>query len=115
MSKKLGYREIKKIAGQLGWSVSKAGKDIELAQCSPAGEDFRFNISGNDYVKDITDYAYNFDIDEHIELWASLSAKEKARMGVPCTRVLVDDARAIKSMLDKLVKEVRAYYEKENI
>lgn len=101
--------ELKVQIENLDWSISdcnygngEVGWDI--AQYSPAGEDFSFSICHNNDVhkaiSEINDYAFYFDIDEHIEMW--IEAKNNGVAGVPSTRELVDDADAIQEMLDEL-------------
>lgn len=48
----------------------------------------------------VKEYAANFDIDEHIELW--IEAKRNGVKGVPSARELVYDAEAICKMLQEL-------------
>lgn len=90
------------------WWVSECnfGGDAvgwEIGKHSPAGEDFFFSFEHNndvqEAVKEIQRYAYDFDIDEHVEL--NLGVR-----GAPGVRELVDDAEAIQEMLDKLADGV---------
>lgn len=78
------------------------GDTIFISQYSPAGEDFGFEIDVKDNVADMVDeiseYVNNFDIDEHIELWADGAGQN----GVPDIDELVEDAGDIKSMLEDL-------------
>lgn len=82
-----------------GWSLLMS-EDVELCQYSPAGEDFSFCVSIENFVEDVAEYAANFDIDDHIEMW--LEAKRNGTRGVPSALVLVDDAYAIDEMLREL-------------
>lgn len=52
------------------------------------------------FIQNVKEYAANFDIDEHIELW--IEAKRNGVKGVPSTRELVYDAEAICKMLQEL-------------
>lgn len=101
--------ELKEEIESLDWSISdcdfsngEIGWDI--AQYSPAGEDFSFSICHNNDVekaiKEIDDYAYDcFDIDEHISMWIEARNVENNRMGVPSPCELVEDANDIQEML----------------
>ena len=51
-------------------------------------------------IKAIKHYAYEFDEDEHIEMY--VRAREAGLEGVPSIRELVEDARKIQEMLDDL-------------
>ena len=55
----------------LGWNILGDPNDacIELQQESPAGEDFVFGVDTADFLKEVIEYADDFDIDEHVELW----------------------------------------------
>lgn len=83
---------------------------IEIGQPSPAGEDFFFDIEGNDIALEVQDYSNYFDVDEHIEMW--IRAKRAGTRGVPSARELVYDAEAIKKMLQELAD---ALYNAERI
>ena len=82
----------------------------ELYQYSPAGEDFSFAICHNndlsEAIEEIGSYAYNFDVDEHIEMW--IEARNNNVGGVPDTRTLVEDAQAIQKMLEELADSCNA-------
>lgn len=100
--------ELKEAIENYGWSVSEfsysdGDAGWELSQYSPAGEDFSFSICHNNdikkAIKEISDYAYNFDTEEHIEMW--VEAKNSVD-GVPSISDLVEDADAIQEMLDEL-------------
>ena len=86
----------RQICEELGWSL-RLSEDVELSQYSPAGEDFSFCVSIENFVEEVVEYAANFDIDYHIETW--LEAKSNGVRGVPSARVLVEDAYAIDEML----------------
>lgn len=93
---------------ELGWEVSVDDDtgDVELGQYSPAGEDFSFCVSGEDYdssedfARSVWRCAEEFDADEHIEFW--IKAKAEGVSSVPKVRVLVEDADAIDRMLTDL-------------
>ena len=99
--KKSYFDEIREVAEPLGWNLTLLNDNsIEIGQYSPAGEDFSFTLSGDeDYVKQIIDFAYNFDIDDHVQMWIGGN-------GAPSISRLVDDARDIQDMLNELAKAV---------
>ena len=90
-----------------GWTVHKDEEGWEIGQGSPAGEDFWFFIRhDNDVekaVKEIQEYAYDFDVNEHVEMWVEARGNVS---GVPDVATLVEDARAIQEMLDELADGV---------
>lgn len=85
---------------QLDWVVNESESWIELEKYSPAGEDFIFSVSADNFVDDIKEYAANFDPDEHIEMW--VTAKHNGGKDIPSIRELVEDADAIDKMLQEL-------------
>ena len=94
-------------AEQIDWSVHIENDCIEFEKYSPAGEDFLFTITGNEedeVVEKVREYAYDYDPDEHAEMWV----ESRGKRGVPDSiRTLIDDADAIKEMLFELVEELR--------
>ena len=91
------------ICEALDWNVLKTPEDgyVELEKYSPAGEDFIFSVGKENFVKDVREYADDFDEDEHVELWIT----SRGKYGVPATaRELVEDAHAIKTMLRELAE-----------
>lgn len=95
------------IATEEGWNTNWEDNNgaiiAEFSQRSPAGEDFSFTSQGNserELIQDVMEYAYNFSIDEHIEMW--LGAKANGTSGVPSVSVLCKDAEAIHEMLRDL-------------
>lgn len=55
----------------LGWSVSEdqeAGT-VELESYSPAGENLVVTVEKENFSEKVREYAEDFDIDEHIEMW----------------------------------------------
>ena len=89
-----------------GWDVHEDGDELRIHQYSPAGEDFSFYISNAYNPDEVDDYFFDFDPEEHCMMW--LEAKKNGVRGVPGLFVLVDDARAILSMLDKLTHDLYA-------
>ena len=72
---------------------------VELEKYSPAGEDFIFGVQKGNFIKNVREYADDFDVDEHVELWI----EGRGKRGVPATaRELVEDAEAIRDMLNEL-------------
>ena len=91
----------------LDWSVHIHDDCIEFEKYSPAGEDFIFTITGNDEARvaeQVREYAYDFDPDEHAEMWV----ESRGKRGVPDSiRTLIDDADAIKEMAFELADALR--------
>lgn len=84
------------------WTVSSYTDDgrVELQKYSPAGEDFNICVEVEDFPDAVAEYAADFDIDEHIEMW--IEAKGNGTRGVPSARELVHDAEEIDKMLQEL-------------
>ncbi len=88
------------VCERLDWTVREY-KDgsVDVAKQSPAGEDFSFGVSSEDFVNEVKQYAAYFDVDEHVELWV----ESRGKRGVPSSiRTLVEDAEAIDKMLQEL-------------
>lgn len=86
---------------RLDWNCSDVYEngDIELETWSPAGEDVVFDVNTNNLVYEVRCYANNFDVDDHVLMWA----EHRGENGVPNSiRELVDDAEAIQDMLNEL-------------
>lgn len=90
--------------------VEEGGDELcaEMEWYSPAGEDVVSTIwfDGTDegFVRAIEEYAYYFDVDEHVEFYVGM----RGERGVPeSISDLVDDARAIKEWLENLGEELR--------
>lgn len=100
---------------QLDWAVNEDESSIELEKYSPAGEDFIFSVSTDNFVDDIKECAVNFDPDEHIEMW--VMAKHNDGKNIPSIRELVEDADAIDEMFQELaiaMCEVQNEIERDN-
>lgn len=84
------------------WTVISYTDDgrVELQKYSPAGEDFSICVEVKNFPEEVAEYAANFDIDEHIEMW--IEAKHNGVSGVPSARELVYDAEDIDKMLHEL-------------
>lgn len=81
----------------------------EMEKHSPAGEDFSMIIDFNakdqaeTFLNDLQEYAEDFDVDNHVEMWLP----ERGKRGCPSTvRELVEDAEAISEMIKELYREV---------
>ena len=89
------------ICERLGWWVHEVdGCCIELEKYSPEGDDFSFTIyvyEGREYWAEVLDAWGDFDPDEHANMWYGQNRGEPASL-----RVLLDDAEAIKDMLEQL-------------
>lgn len=90
-----------------GWNITAYNDSYwDISQFSPAGEDFFFTINHNNSVKkaieEISQYANDFDVDEHIEMWVEARQIDNNRLKVPPIKILVEDAEAIQEMLDNL-------------
>lgn len=104
------YREV---CESLDWSVHEYDDGtVELEKYSPAGEDFSFTVSSASLVDGIKEYAAEFDIDEHIEMW--IEAKKNGVSGVPSARELVYDAENIDKMLQELAAALAVAEEDED-
>lgn len=95
----------------LDWRIHEAsyedGKRCwELEKYSPADEDFTFTVGDKNLVESISEYATDFDPDEHAEMWVR-ARYEGTDKTIPGIRTLVEDADAIKSMLEELAAALR--------
>ena len=95
------YREK---AETLGWLIDedKVCGVFTFRQGSPAGEDYSFDLYADDDFGDGVAAAVrrvyeDFDVDEHVALFAEASVKGTS--GVPKLSVLVEDAKEINEML----------------
>lgn len=96
--------KIMDIADDLFWGTTECGDgSIEFERRSPADEDFIFTIDGNDPVKEIRDYARDFDPEEHAEFWVR---NRENSTSIPNIRILIEDADDIKKMLTELAEAV---------
>ncbi len=77
---------------------------VELEKYSPAGEDFSMIIDFDDnpidsFMENLKEYANDFDIDEHVEMWIP----ERGKGGCPRSiSELLEDAEAIIDMIVEL-------------
>lgn len=83
------------------------GLEIGLEFYSDAGEDFIIDLecdSAESFAEAFSEYARNFDPEEHAEMW--IEARDTAR-GVPQEiRTLLDDANSIKEFLESVSAEL---------
>lgn len=87
----------------LDWRVHDDPEEdyVELEKYSPAGEDFIFGVQKGNFVKNVR---------EHVELWI----EGRGKNGVPATaRELVEDAEAIRDMLNELAVALTVASEKK--
>lgn len=87
-------------ADELEWACRVCDDgELEFEKYSPEGEDFIFYVSSSNPVREVKEYAGNFDADEHAEMWV----ESRGKRGVPDSiRALIDDADAIQEMLNEL-------------
>lgn len=115
---KITKKKIENVAEELGWSVDwqtqkypkgKTEKYVEFSQYTPAGEDFSFYVfydTLGDIAHELYTWWQGFDIEEHVKMW--LEAKSNGVGGVPDVFTLVEDAKAIDGMCEKLWIAVEA-------
>ena len=102
-------------AEEIDWAVHIEDDCIEFEKYSRPGKISSSPSSGTTQgtvAEKVREYAYDFDPDEHAEMWV----ESRGKRGVPDSiRSLVDDADAIKEMLfelaDVLRKTAEAYQE----
>ena len=87
-------------AEELEWACTVCDDGgLEFEKYSPAGEDFFFYVSGSDPVREVKEYARDFDADEHAEMLV----ESRGKRGVPdSVWALIDDADEIQKMLNEL-------------
>lgn len=96
-------KELRKVIEQKGWKINEYDNEIDICQYSPLGEDFFFTVSKENARQEIIDYAFEFDPEEHAELYIGM----RGTHGIPNSiRDLMDDADAIAEMLDELSEAV---------
>lgn len=89
---------------ELGWSCTDTGRDVELENWSPAGEDLIIYVEKSDLVGSLFDNYQYFDKGEHIK--TLLDAKANGFRGVPDVDILVEDADDILQMYKELADKV---------
>lgn len=85
---------------ELDWEVHMyEDGTVALEKHSPAGEDFIFGVSAENFVADVKKFAACFGVYEHVEMRVDGRGKD----GIPSSiRELVEDAKAIDKMLQEL-------------
>lgn len=97
-------KRVENVAEELCWNIEDEGDGyLRFSQESPAGEDFSFSVSSDDLIRQVQEYANDFDISEHVTMW--LEARGRVS-GVPDVVTLVDDAKEIQVMLDALAEKL---------
>lgn len=88
------------MAESMGWIWRDCTDgSVELENWSPAGEDLNVSLYEKDVIREMREYANDFDPDEHAEMWIEVRGKR----GVPNSiRTLIDDADEIEKMLETL-------------
>ena len=89
----------------LDWRVCDYTNDgrVEIENYSPAGEDLIGCVEVENFPEAVYEYARDFDADEHAEMWVW----HRGEGGCPSSvRELIDDADAIKEMLEKLANRL---------
>lgn len=101
------------ICEELGWGITFDPEEnvFELNQASPAGEDFTFYVPAQDFVQEVSQYAKDFDPNEHAEMWIR---NREHTSGVPDATTLVDDAKDIGNMLNELSEALNTCLAEEN-
>ena len=86
---------------EMGYDVPECCNQYRFFACSPAGEDFNFfvEVDADEQIPyRVYDFVNNFSIDEHVNMWLYPGSGP----GTPTVSVLVEDAVAIKKMLEEL-------------
>ena len=78
-------------------------EEVCIGKCSPAGEDFFIYVPIQNFAEKVEEYAQDFDVDEHVEMW--LDARKSGFSGVPFTiRELLEDAESVRQMVNDLAE-----------
>ena len=89
----------------LDWRICDYTGDgrIEIENYSPAGENLIVCVEVENFPESVYEYARDFDADEHAEMWV----RHRGERGCPSSvRELIDDADAIKEMLEELADKL---------
>lgn len=101
--------DLKQAIENIGWHVYESNiglsmKDWKISKYSPAGQEFVFTIYHyndiEEVICEIDKYACCFDVNEHVKMW--IDANNNDLKNIPSISELVDEARGIQEMLDKL-------------
>lgn len=100
------------VCENLDWVVHEYDNGtVELEKWSPAGEDFLVSVALKGFVGNIKEYAADFNVAEHVELWI----ESRGKRGVPSSiRELVEDAEAIDKMLQELAAALTEVEDEED-
>lgn len=84
------------------WSISSYTEDgrVEIGKYSPAGEDFSICVKMENFSESVREYANDFDANEHTAMW--IEARGRVADVPNSIRELIEDAEAIKEMLNEL-------------
>lgn len=106
-SRKKLKRKYLKILEKQGWNVCGYTDDggVEIEKYSPAGEDFVMCVAVEDFPEAVMEYYRDFDVDEHIEMWAE--TRRNGGRNIPSIRRLAVDAEEIDKMLQELAMALR--------
>lgn len=97
------------LCGKITERYKESGSyDVELETYSPEGENviisFIFDGTEEDFIRQFTNYANDFDAEEHAELWIECRGKN----GVPeSIKDLLEDAEWIKDTLTEVSKKLK--------
>jgi len=105
-------RQQRRICERLGWNITDCGECVELSQYSPAVEDFSFTANKKDFARSVKEYAYDFDADEHAEMW--VNNMHNVRSVPQSIRTLINDADAIQEMLTELSEQINIHTRSKN-
>lgn len=96
--------EHKVLLGGNGWHVEEcADNTVEFQKKSPAGNDIIFHVPAENLAGAAKNYAEAFSVDAYAESHLS----ERGKPGIPATiSGLLEDADAIKAMLNELVDDL---------
>lgn len=100
---------LKKEFEALGWGLAHTECGVILENWSPAGEHLVFeNFTTKGLIEELSYCFSNFDVDAHVEMWLP----ERGKRGVPYSiEDLVEDAKAIDKMYEKLQELADIYLE----
>lgn len=103
------------LCGEITERYSEKGKyDIDLETYSPEGEDvivsLTYDGTEESFIRAFTDYANDFDAEEHAEMWI----ESRGKNGVPGSiKDLLEDAKWIKTILMDIAEELNEFDEEK--
>lgn len=100
------FDKVAEVAESMDWSVSYDFEThcAEFNKETPAGEDFSFSVDTRGIIKNVREYANDFDPEEHAMMM--YNAGRNGFAGVPRLKVLVKDADDIDEMLEELASDL---------